>query len=516
MAMAFTMTETVQIEPTMNMTLQTRPHPPKGAPPQKASIKLQNLRIDPTRALEPARKKLTTLEAQRVMAVFEETIRRVEIVTLLPYIMNNIDRYRVSLGGELVELLNHHGVIVSSYNEIRKELDRYLGKRSTEELLASKTPSQSGDQEEAAEAEESKDEVDEEPSEAQTDAPVDEAKKEEAGDDEGEPALEREGSQQSSGSRDEGAMIDALIEAAMRNLSLVAQQMSHSVRNVLRGFAINPAVVTLITADMAQRGPCCKELLTYLNELREILMGKLLTTPEEEQERMLYLSEISKRERHNAVIIEKLEADLQEKNDDKDEEIRRKNDIIKRLQSELHAIEKFSEEHIRRVRADAEKQEAADEKNSDGKRQKLQTEVGQLRSQLQNAIQEHREVEQDLRRKKFKVETEVENWIQRYDQELGEMQDEYEEIDEIYTEEKKQLHELEERFRTLEAEYISIMDERRLAREKREKAERELAMLVKSATTIQAFWRSYKVRKALKARKKKKGKKGGKKGGKKK
>lgn len=84
-------------------------------------------------------------------------------------------------------------------------------------------------------------------------------------------------------------------------------------------------------------------------------------------------------------------------------------------------------------------------------------------------------------------------------------QDEYEEIDAIYTEEKKQLNELEERFKTLEAEYLQIMEERRLAREKREKAERELALMVKAATTVQAFWRSFKVRKALKSKKKKKG-----------
>lgn len=44
----------------------------------------------------------------------------------------------------------------------------------------------------------------------------------------------------------------------------------------------------------------------------------------------------------------------------------------------------------------------------------------------------------------------MENWIQKYDQEMGEKQDEYEEIDDVYTKEKKQLHELEERFKTLE------------------------------------------------------------------
>ena len=48
----------------------------------------------------------------------------------------------------------------------------------------------------------------------------------------------------------------------------------------------------------------------------------------------------------------------------------------------------------------------------------------------------------------------MENWIQRYDGDMGEKQDEYEEIDGVYTEEKKQLNELEERFKTLEVSLL--------------------------------------------------------------
>ena len=58
------------------------------------------------------------------------------------------------------------------------------------------------------------------------------------------------------------------------------------------------------------------------------------------------------------------------------------------------------------------------------------------------------------KQKKWKIETEVENWIQRYDGDMGEKQDEYEEIDGVYTEEKKQLNELEERFKTLEVSLL--------------------------------------------------------------
>lgn len=92
------------------------------------------------------------------------------------------------------------------------------------------------------------------------------------------------------------------------------------------------------------------------------------------------------------------------------------------------------------------------------------------------------------------------------------LQAEYEDLDAIYTEEKAQLNELEERFKTLETEYTTIVEERRIAREKRDREDRELAVMIKAATVVQSFWRSYKCRKALKSKKKKKGKGKGKKG----
>ena len=92
-------------------------------------------------------------------------------------------------------------------------------------------------------------------------------------------------------------------------------------------------------------------------------------------------------------------------------------------------------------------------------------------------------------------------------------QDEFDQLDTVYTEEKKQLNELEERFRTMEKEYRDIMEERRIAREKAEQANRELQAKIKAATLIQSFWRALKARKQLKNKKKKgkKGKKGAKK-----
>ena len=79
-------------------------------------------------------------------------------------------------------------------------------------------------------------------------------------------------------------------------------------------------------------------------------------------------------------------------------QIRKKNDVIRGLQADLRQIQKFSEDHIRRVKLEAEKQENTDKKNSDGRKQRLQQEITQLNTQLQSLTLENRESEQELRR----------------------------------------------------------------------------------------------------------------------
>ncbi len=72
--------------------------------------------------------------------------------------------------------------------------------------------------------------------------------------------------------------------------------------------------------------------------------------------------------------------------------------MIRKLQGDLHQIQKYSEEHIKKTKSEAEKQEASDVKASEGKKTKLQQEITQLRTQLQALTSEHRQSEQTLRK----------------------------------------------------------------------------------------------------------------------
>ena len=90
------------------------------------TMPLRRQRVDPLRALEPARKKLTSIESQRVMAVISEAIRRIELTGMFPAIIEQLPRYNVMLGPDLVTMFEEHDVLMKSFKELKEEAERLI------------------------------------------------------------------------------------------------------------------------------------------------------------------------------------------------------------------------------------------------------------------------------------------------------------------------------------------------------------------------------------------------------
>lgn len=73
---------------------------------------------DPLRILAPGQKKLTTIESQRVLAVMDEVMKKLDNVMTIPVLISSLERYSVSLGAELVEMLKEYGRLASEYNRL--------------------------------------------------------------------------------------------------------------------------------------------------------------------------------------------------------------------------------------------------------------------------------------------------------------------------------------------------------------------------------------------------------------
>ncbi|KAJ8414049.1 hypothetical protein AAFF_G00066470 [Aldrovandia affinis] len=293
-------------------------------------------------------------------------------------------------------------------------------------------------------------------------------------------------------------------------LAGLEQELCGSFQNVLRCLRTDPAMCRGLSSEAIAEGSL--KLTEGLRELQGLLVERqLMGTAEEqaERDRSRYLDELCLRHRNNLELVSALEEEVAAATKDKEEEISKKNQVIRKLKTSLLQMQKMSEDFATRTLKAAENQNLSDRKTSEGRCSSMQQEVNQLRAQLANLITENRDVELTLRRRNNKVESEIENWIQKYDADMGEKQVELEEVSVLYTQETEELMELEEHYAVLELEFSQIMEEKRLAQEHKEKEEREQVVKDQNAVVIQAYWRGFKVRKAMKGKNKgKKGKKG--------
>ncbi|XP_030878104.1 dynein regulatory complex protein 10 [Leptonychotes weddellii] len=393
--------------------------------------------------LVPSKSKLTTIETKRVMSVLDETIHKVELVTLLSYVGANYETLEGMLGEDIMKAVREHEKVCHSL------LDSVIYLQDKERRL-----------------------------------------------------------QEEEEFEEEGWFRDRFLSMELQKSHLLPlmQQIKESTKDILRLLLNNPQVVRLLQMHTLSRSAEAQNFIDCLIELRGFLFERLLTSPVEARDKTQFIQDINRRNRRNQEIIETLENELAASMKSRDTEVEKENFVIQELKNHLYQVLKLSENSLLRTKQEAEKQQKADFRASQARVAKIQQELLMLRSQYHNLVVENREAEQALRKKKYKVETEIENWIQKYDMEMGEKQEEYEELDIIHKEEKVQLEELKQKHNVLVEEFSQIQAEREVNAKKRTEAEQEMLRMVRAATLIQALWKGYLVRSMLRSRKKKRSK----------
>lgn len=255
---------------------QVKPHRPTKPKEPKSQ------RTDPLRILDPGRKKLTTVESQRILAVLDESIKNAEVVSLLPYACENVNRFSVVLGVETVVAIQEHEKIQSAFKDAAQKLSDY---KNMDKESRKSTP--------AAEDELHDDDYDE--------LQMIESRRT--------PLEDKVGSM---------TLIDEEEVQLSKMVGAQAQLLKFSCRNILRLLSLNPAAVNALRSEVKERDQEAGSMIGYMRDLRSFILERLLTTPLEEKEKTDYLREITIRERKNSEVIKKLSAELQEAIEDKD------------------------------------------------------------------------------------------------------------------------------------------------------------------------------------------------------
>ncbi|CAH8496680.1 unnamed protein product [Schistosoma intercalatum] len=243
------------------------------------------------------------------------------------------------------------------------------------------------------------------------------------------------------------------------------------------------------------------KLVEYLIHLRILLLIKLLTTPEDKKRKKLYINELETRDQECQTKLTELIKELDIQICQNNTETRKIGYTVSKLKNEIDNLEKYLTERKKQINTEEAKKITEITKQNDENENNLSKEMKSEEILLEKLIETNRSEEETIRATIYKMESDIESKISKYDQEMTVLQDEYDALEAEYTEEKRAYDELNERFQIINEEYQKIMEERRLEDERRQREEEQRRQMEQAVITIQAFWRSYKTRKLARGRK---------------
>ena len=290
----------------------------------------------------------------------------------------------------------------------------------------------------------------------------------------------------------------------------VAKALRESTKELCRNLKGNPNIAENLTKIQTERSNLQNLLSKTLRELRECSFATLTTTVDEEKARNDMIKEVVQKEKEVSAAVKKLQADLANEKLLHAQEVEERNEIIAKLKEELVAVRTKSSIETKYLHKVARARGQSLNRAYGSKTSDLEQQIWHVKKELEIEVRANGETEEFLRKKQTQLTAEIQQWMQKYDEDIEEQEKILEQLKESraadliklndYTE--RESKELEEKARRDEAARMKAEADRlrRLEEEKN----------LWAATRVQALWRGYLQRKAAAGggKKGKKGKKG--------
>jgi len=331
-----------------------------------------------------------------------------------------------------------------------------------------------------------------------------------------------------------------------QDLEIHAAAMRRTIRDLARAYKHNTSVLSRLSAlelgvedeqvindelniksdasSNVEKFPRVDKFIMAIKALRDITHRNLCTSIEEERAQEAYFKELETREEKMVGEVKMVNKDVQSLKMERQKVMSAKNETIDKLQKELEELRKPLDR--KGDDSEDEDEEDSEEEEDDGDKEetfadreaRLLDDLRKKRDEYSALVEANREDEEHERKAANRRETEVEEWVKKYDDEMTAKDSEFHSETELYTQEKKQLAYYDEYF-----ERCRIEEEKQKAEEKRLAAirareEEKKRRLDWAAAKMQALWKGLKCRREYEKQRKgmsRGGKKGGAKGKKK-
>lgn len=256
--------------------MKSKGHAKRESPENIVTSWVQSPNIeDPLRILAPAQKKLSTVESQRILAVMDEATKRLECALVLPFLADSLHRFSVSLGSELVAMIEEYHKLVGEYNQLFELLESQGTNVGTSSDMNLQTSSGT--------------------------------------------------SVRSGGGAGRAIRLEPLLERTTEDVEerfhQIRHQLKHCVKSILRALNKDPATTSILQAAAKETSRTSSQLLESMGSLCGVVNETLLTTRVEEVKREEHLQKVAERQQSAEEQIRRLERELEEALQQKNEEV---------------------------------------------------------------------------------------------------------------------------------------------------------------------------------------------------
>lgn len=253
--------------------------------------------------------------------------------------------------------------------------------------------------------------------------------------------------------------------------------------------------------------------IKYLNELKQQIHQKLITTVEDEAANRTQLHDLGEKERQTEESRDALQTKLNEIRDEKDKVTFTLDQTLRKLQYELQDLTQANK--IETDAVNREMSEAISKANSDHelRMKQLTDQVEGLERQLNDIMEKNKEEESRLRKEKSRSEVALSARITQYDEDMLARQDTIARLEMLYEKELKEYVILKEYFDKIDADLGRQREEEEIIEAVVRRHDFAMGVMLRAVIKIQSSIRAKLARVEVeklraKSKKGKKGKKG--------
>eukprot|EP00906_Rhabdomonas_costata_P023367 RCo033631 len=247
-----------------------------------------------------------------------------------------------------------------------------------------------------------------------------------------------------------------------------------------------------------------------IQTLRDLLNEKFNTTVEEDLQKFEILRDTVSREQTASADVKALNREVQSEKNLRRVEVQRRDVAIKKLTEELESIQSSAVEEAREFEREVKEQEEAAAVRYKTEEEALLARVQALEANLAKAEELNHKDEAALRQERRKREQFLDGLLTQYDSEMSKKTTDLADLGNEYDRAKRQLEDLDKDLKVFDEDQAKRDEEDKIERERKMHLDAILRRMEKSVKLVQAFWRGFAVRTAMKKKAGKKKKGGGK------